>query len=105
MTYTPPVLHTGKTWYIDFSCYDPSAEKMRRKKYNIRKMSGVRARREYAHELMVSLILRLRAGWSPWVTVDKIRNHTSLNQAIELYRSFNSRKLTPKSLKNCQQFY
>lgn len=104
MTYTPPVLHTGKTWYVDFCSYDPATGTMRRKKYNVRKIKGVRARRAYAQELMASLIFRLRAGWSPWVIVDKIRNHTTLNQALELYKNFNSRKLTPKSLKTVNSF-
>ena len=31
--YTLPKLHTGKNWYIDFTCFDPADGKMRRKKY------------------------------------------------------------------------
>lgn len=23
VTYTLPKLHTGKNWYVDFTCYDP----------------------------------------------------------------------------------
>lgn len=31
--YTLPKLHTGKNWYVDFTCFDPADGKMRRKKY------------------------------------------------------------------------
>lgn len=30
--YTPPVLHTGKDWYIDFYAFNPVYGEMRRKK-------------------------------------------------------------------------
>ncbi len=33
VSYTLPKLHTGKNWYVDFTCYDPAEQKMKRKKY------------------------------------------------------------------------
>ena len=33
--YTLPQLHTGKTWYVDFFCFDPVVGAMKRKKYHL----------------------------------------------------------------------
>lgn len=33
LSFTYPKLHTGKSWYVDFTSYDPAVGKMRRKKY------------------------------------------------------------------------
>ena len=37
--FTPPVLHTGKDWYIDFYAFDPVKGEMRRKKIELYKKS------------------------------------------------------------------
>lgn len=31
--YTPPTLHKGVRWFVDFSAYDPARGLMRRKRY------------------------------------------------------------------------
>ena len=34
--YTLPKLHTGKNWYVDFTCFDPADGKMRDQRNNLR---------------------------------------------------------------------
>lgn len=41
LPYSLPVLHMGKTCYVDFFCLDPIIGKMRRKKYHLDKFKTV----------------------------------------------------------------
>jgi hypothetical protein len=60
--YTLPKLHTGKSWYIDFTSYDPAEQKMRRKKYMLDKISKLSDRRKMAADIIASVTHRLREG-------------------------------------------
>lgn len=44
--YTLPKLHTGKNWYIDFTCFDPADGKMRRKKYMLDSIEKISDRKK-----------------------------------------------------------
>ena len=44
--YTLPKLHTGKNWYVDFTCFDPADGRMRRKKYMLDSIDKVSDRLE-----------------------------------------------------------
>ncbi len=85
LNFTYPKLHIGKSWYVDFSSYDPASGKMRRKKYMLDGIEKVTERRQRARELIESLIKMLRSGWSPWVNVDDNRGYTLLSEALQKY--------------------
>ena len=86
--YTYPTLHTGKVWYIDFMAYDPVAQKMKRKKYNVPKISGTNARKRYANEIIFKLSVKLHEGWNPWVTATTKRQYTLYKDVIEWYHIY-----------------
>ena len=88
VSYTYPTLHTGKVWYIDFMSYDPVEQKMRRKKYNVPPIKGIKARKDYANELIYKLSAKLREGWNPWVTATTKRQYTLYKDVIEWYHIY-----------------
>ena len=55
ISYTEPKLHTGKTWYIDFTAYDPLEQKMKRKKYMLDGIPKLTDRRRRANEIITNL--------------------------------------------------
>lgn len=83
--FTYPKLHTGKSWYIDFTSYDPATGTMRRKKYMLDRIGKVSDRRKRASEMIESLLKLLRSGWSPWVNVEDNRGYCLLSEALEKY--------------------
>lgn len=86
--FTYPKLHTGKSWYVDFTAHDPATGTMRRKKYMLDSIAKVTERRKRAHELIESLMKMLRSGWSPWVNVDDNRGYTLLEDALQKYEKW-----------------
>lgn len=85
LSYTLPKLHTGKTWYIDFMCYDPSEQKMKRKKYMLDGIDKVTERRKRAADIIASVTSRLRSGWNPWVELSNSRQYAKFDAVMELY--------------------
>lgn len=85
LSFTYPKLHTGKSWYIDFTSHDPATGTMRRKKYMLDSIPKLTDRRKRAQEMTESLLKLLRSGWSPWVNVDDNRGYTLLEEAFEKY--------------------
>ena len=83
--FTYPKLHTGKTWYVDFTAYDPAQGKMRRKKYMLDGIKKIKDRRNRASEMIESLLKLLRSGWSPWVNIDDNRGYILLEDAFKKY--------------------
>lgn len=72
-SWSPPKLHEGKCWYVDFVCWDPAKKSMRRKKYHVDNMPTPRARRKRANEIILNLMRRLQEGWNPWVDSSSLR--------------------------------
>lgn len=88
LNFTYPKLHTGKSWYVDFTSFDPATGTMRRKKYMLDSVPKVTERRKRAAEIIESLLKLLRAGWSPWVNVDDNRGYTLLEDALRKYEKY-----------------
>lgn len=87
ITYSLPKLHTGKTWFVDFQCFDPAEGKMRRKKYHLDSIKSVRERRQRAQELIVGLTAKLKSGWNVWVENGSSRQYTVFDTVCRLYIS------------------
>ena len=63
--YTPPALHKGVRWFVDFSAYDPARGLMRRKRYYITDNLSISAKKHRAAEIMEVLTKLLSQGWNP----------------------------------------
>lgn len=61
--YTLPQLHTGKSWYVNFYCFDPVVGAMKRKKYILDRYKTISERKARATEIITSVTARLRSGW------------------------------------------
>lgn len=86
MPFTYPVYHDrGKKFYVDFYCFDPASERMRRKKYYLDYITNSRERRAYANVLIHKLAVQLCKGWNPWVEVATYRGYTPLSDVLDRY--------------------
>ena len=83
--YTLPKLHAKKHWYVDFCCYDPLTQTMRRKKYMLDGIKSVKLRRERAAEIISVVTYKLRNGWNVWASATSTRQYTTIASAVELY--------------------
>lgn len=85
MGYTIPVLHRGKTWYVDFYAFDPASGEMRRKKYHIDSIKGIKAKKQRAAEICAALTQKLRGGWNPWAQEGSNRAYALFTDVIDRY--------------------
>lgn len=86
--FTYPVLHTGKSWYVDFTALDHVSGRMRRKKYMLDSIRSKAERRKRASEIIEATIRLLRAGWTPWVSQSDDRRFVELRAAFDKYEQF-----------------
>ena len=99
VTYTLPQLHTKKTWYVDFFCWDPADGKMRRKKYMLDSIPSKSERRKRATEIIVNATNRLRQGWNPWAEVVSNRQYYKLAEVIDIYLRYIDKLLATAVMK------
>lgn len=99
MPYSLPKYHTGKNCYVDFVCFDPVEQKMRRKKYFLDRIKGKTARQRYAADLIARLTEQLRNGWNVWCQAETSREMTSLADALALYEVYLGRAEKTGSMK------
>lgn len=85
LNYTLPRLHTGKNWYVDFMCYDPAEQKMKRKKYMLDGIGKIAERKKRAADILATLTARLRKGWNPWAEMSNSRQYAKTDAVIKLY--------------------
>lgn len=86
--YTPPTLHKGVRWFVDFSAYDPARGLMRRKRYYITDNLSISAKKHRAAEIMEVLTKQLCQGWNPWVTDDESRGFVYFDNCLERYLDY-----------------
>lgn len=100
ITYTLPKLHTKKSWYIDFRCYDPVDQEMKRKKFSLDGITKVSERKKRAAEIMVNLTNRLRSGWNPWAETTNSRQYTKFCDVHEIYVKYLLKLCSAKTIKD-----
>ena len=89
LSYSVPKLHTGKTWYVDFFCYDPVEQRMRRKKYHLDGIKKLSMRKQRAADLIAALSERLRRGWNVWAENAACDRHYSpYTEVCKFYRRY-----------------
>ena len=86
--YTPPTLHKGVRWFVDFSAYDPARGLMRRKRYYITGNLSISAKKHRAAEIMEVLTKQLCQGWNPWLTNDESRGFVLFENCLERYSEY-----------------
>ena len=95
-----PKLHTGKTWYVDFMCYDPAEQKMKRKKFMLDGIAKVSERRKRAADIIVNVTAKLREGWNPWVEMSNSRQFTKVDAVINIYIRYLDKLHESQSIKD-----
>ena len=100
ITYTLPKLHSGKSWYVDFKCFDPVDREMKRKKYMLNGIDKVSERKKRATEIITNLTNRLRSGWNPWADTSNSRHYSKFNDVQELYSKYLSKLSSSKVIKD-----
>lgn len=91
--YTPPVLHTGKDWYIDFYAFDPVKGMMHRKKIKLNFIDSIKRRRQYANDYINRLSEKLALGWNPWIEQESSNAYMLFKDVIDKYRAFLAKML------------
>ena len=91
--FTPPVLHTGKDWYIDFYAFNPVHGEMRRKKIKLNFIEKITERRKYAKDYMNRLSEKLSVGWNPWIEQESSNAYMLFKDVISKYRTFMNKML------------
>ncbi|MCE9240212.1 site-specific integrase [Bacteroides thetaiotaomicron] len=86
--FTPPVLHAGKDWYIDFYAFDPVKGYMRRKKIKLNFIKKANERRKYARDYMIRLSEKLSLGWNPWIEQEQGNAYLLFKDVTDKYRTY-----------------
>jgi integrase len=88
ISFTFPYLHTGVEWYVIFYAFDPSRNKMRRKRIKLNYIKKKSERRRYADGLLKRLIQKLEQGWNPWIEDEHEKSFHLFKDVVLQYRQF-----------------
>ena len=86
--YTPPTLHKGVRWFVDFTAWDPAISAMRRKRYYVSGSLTISQKKARANEIMQVLTRQLAQGWNPWVNDDDTRGHVLFENCLQRYEDY-----------------
>ena len=92
-SYTLPILHIGKDWYIDFYAFDPATKSMRRKKIKLNHIKKTTDRKLYAKEYIKRLSEKLILGWNPWIEQESSSAYLLFKDVIDKYRTYIAKML------------
>jgi len=92
-SYTLPILHAGKEWYIDFYSFDPASKSMRRKKIKLNHIKKTTDRKLYAKEYIKRLSEKLILGWNPWIEQESSSAYLLFKDVIDKYRTYIAKML------------
>ena len=86
--YTPPTLHKGVRWFVDFTAWDPAISAMRRKRYYVSGSLSISQKKVRANEIMQVLTRQLAQGWNLWVNDDDTRGHVIFENCLQRYEDY-----------------
>lgn len=95
-SYRPPVLREGKTWYIEYYCYNPILKKLQRIRIKFNRIKSIGERRKQARQVLLRLNARLASGWNPF-TDGSSRDFLVLSSVFDEYVD-NCRKLLERGM-------
>ena len=100
-SFTTPVLHISKSWYVDFFVVSPDGRR-RRKRYYISNDLPLRMKRQRASELLSILTHKLQSGWSPFVDDPSCGKcmYTELSTCLSNYLVSISKHSRAKTIEN-----
>lgn len=82
ISYTPAELRIGKETYVSLYAYDPSAKKLRRKRYKLNHIESATERKRYGRDLCVRLNEQLRQGWNPFIESESVKGYAKFEDAV-----------------------
>ena len=82
ISYTPAELRVGKETYVSLYAYDPTAGKLRRKRYKLNYIKSAAERKRYGRDLCVRLNEQLRNGWNPFLEVESVKGYAKFEEAV-----------------------
>lgn len=85
---TPPTLHKGVRWFVDFIAWDPVRNAMRRKRCYIKDSLSVSVKKRSASVIIAVLIKQFSQDWNPWVTNDESRSFVLFENFLEHYAEY-----------------
>lgn len=86
--YLPARLVEGAKWYIEFYCFDPDLDAMRRKRLYVPFISPKTERRKYAQEMIRNVNTRLSSGWNPFLRLSDPKEYTVFKDVCEAYARY-----------------
>ena len=88
--YREPTLCWGKDVFVSFYAFDPSAGRLRRKRIKLNrelaKISGKRAKKEYAEGVCSRLREELSGGFNPWIDQSKNLVYSRFDDVCDQYK-------------------
>jgi len=88
LQYTPPKLYTGKEWYVGFYAFEPTENRLKRKKIKLNFIEKNSERRKYANGLIVRINEKLMNGWNPWIESENSKSFHTIEDVFQKYRKF-----------------
>ena len=86
--YTLPRIHRGKSYYVDFFAYDPTTDRLKRKRYMLDRYHNKAEREKIAAVLVYNLTHKLLSGWNPFVNTTNTRQYTELGVVFDRYSTY-----------------
>ena len=88
LPYTYPAFYEGKQCYIGFYAIDPATGQMKRKRYKLEHIKGIKQRRRYAQRMIFEIIDKLDHGWNPWVHEEPQVTPPGFNETCDNYKDY-----------------
>lgn len=83
--YVPARLVEGTRWYVEFYSFDPDSDSMGRKRYYVPKFGTLKARRQYASDMILNINERLRDGWNPFLKLSNPKEYALFKDVCDTY--------------------
>lgn len=101
--YREPTLCWGKDVFVSFYAFDPSAGRLRRKRIKLNrelaKISGKRAKKEYAEGVCSRLREELSGGFNPWIDQSKNLVYSRFDDVCDQYRRYLAKQVESNSMR------
>lgn len=107
--YLPATLKQNKSgWCIEYSCEDPNDGKMHRKRLGVQKIRKRYTRKSEAlahiYKIINEINLKLAKGWNPFITIDNVRQYSSVKEVTDRFISEKQRELRPDTMRSYRSY-
>lgn len=92
--YRYPVYRVTKDCcFVEYYAFNPAVGKLCRKRIKINTIKGMRARKQYATELMQRLVDKLQRGWNPFIASESSNDLKLFSECLDEFDKYNGRML------------